>query len=86
MTQTAIMPTLIRLMAEQFGMEPGQITADSRIAEFTRYNDWNPGTHLGLLIRLEEEFGVQLDEAAGLAGSVAEIAAAIEQAQTRSLP
>jgi acyl carrier protein len=81
MTEPSIMALLPQAIADHFALDPGEITADTAITE---RDSWNPITHLGLLVHLEQAFGVQLEEEPAIrASTVRELSAAIEQARSR---
>jgi acyl carrier protein len=79
MSESKVLPALLKVIADHFRVDPGSITAKTTAMEVS---GWDSMTHTLLLIRIEKEFQVRVDEAEGFqAANVGELAEIIEKAQ-----
>jgi acyl carrier protein len=77
MSDSPAFPALAQVIAEYFHVDPASIHPETTAMDV---NGWDSMSHILLLIRVEEVFGIKLEEdSAFAAANVAELARLIDQ-------
>jgi acyl carrier protein len=59
MSADVVIDKVIALVAEELGVEPGQLPHDATLNVYERWDSLN---HISIILALEEEFGVEVNE------------------------